>query len=133
MKYILTKGGHGYFAGISPEKDDGKLCLSFSGETAESVSIGGKFHPIRGGVAEVPTAGLSGKLAFAAHNLTAGKRYVCDELFITEDGGGRMIFCSCSADAAKVAASVDELLAERTDLKKRLEKLEEATFGLKLF
>ena len=80
MTYFLTKSGLGITTERDPTPAIGKVTLTFKGEFADSVCVGGRFHPIIGGRAEIQTEGLSFPVSITAYALAERRRFVCDAI-----------------------------------------------------
>lgn len=126
MTIHLTKNGLGITTDREPVRDNGKVLLTFKGEFADSVCVGGTFYPIIGGVAEIPTKGLCTPSPLVAYALGERRRYVCDAIGrigegedsllvpLVEDAEGRL---------ASLAIAACELSGRMDALEERIEIL----------
>ena len=132
MTYYLTKNGLGIVTDRAPIPDKGKVTLTFNGEFADSVCIGGRFYPIIGGTAEIPTEGLCPPVPITAYALSERRRFVCDAIGrigegeesylipLVEDAEGRL---------ASLAIAACELSGRMDALEARIEILENRITG----
>ena len=126
MTFYLTRNGLGITTEREPVRDNGKVLLTFKGEFADTVCIGGRFYPINGGVAEIPTEGLATPAPVTAYAARERRRYVCDAIGrigegqdsclvpLTEDAEGRL---------ASLAIAACELSGRMEALEERIEIL----------
>lgn len=132
MTFHLTKSGIGVTTEREPIPAKGKVRLTFKGEFADSVCVGGKFYPIIGGVAEIPTKELCTPAPVVAYALGERRRYVCDAIGrvgegeeallvpLTEDAEGRL---------ASLSIAVCELSGRMDALEERMEVLSKRIIG----
>ena len=112
MTYRLTPQGFGIATERAPVPDKGKVLLTFDGEFADSVCVNGHFYPILGKTAEIPTACLTGENAVTAYSLATGKRYACDPILRTEEGG-HLVAASAPAEERLLTLTLALCEAER--------------------
>ena len=87
MTYHLTAIGEGIAIDRVPVSDTGKVILTFCGEFADNVCVGGKFYPILDGKAEIPTAAIGTLTPVTAYAMKPRRRFVCDPLArLAEEG-----------------------------------------------
>ena len=130
MTFYLTKNGVGITVKADAVYKDGKVLLTFMGETADSVCVGGCFYPIKGGVAEIPTERICTPAPVVAHALGERRRYVCDAIgqigergeqrlaLLTEDAEGRL--ASLASAACELSGRMDTLEERITILENRI-------------
>ena len=123
MTIYLTKNGQGITTEREPIRDTGTLRLYFRGDTADSVCVGGRFYPIKDGVAAIPTAEIVTPAPVIAHALGERRRYVCDAIGqigegkermlvpLTEDAEGRL--ASLAIAACELSGRMDALEARK--------------------
>ena len=87
MTYHLIPQGYGLATDRTPIPAKGKVLLTFDGDFADSVCVNGHFYPIVGKTAEIDTALLEGENTVSAYALKTGRRYACDSLLLSEEGG----------------------------------------------
>lgn len=80
MTYHLTPLGIGIATDCAPVPAAGLIPLTFRGEFADALFVGGRFYPIVGGVCELPAEAVASTAPVTAHALAARRRYVCDPL-----------------------------------------------------
>ncbi len=80
MTYHLTSLGIGIATERTPVPADCNVLLTFCGEKADSVCVGGRFFPIEGGTAHVPAALIEGTTPVSAYCHADRRRYPCDPL-----------------------------------------------------
>lgn len=80
MTYHLTSLGVGIATERAPVEAKGKVLLTFCGDLADTVCVGGVFYPIINNRAEIPCEAISGICPVTAHSLTLRRRYPCDPL-----------------------------------------------------
>ena len=126
MTFHLTNNGLGITTEREPVRDVGNVLLTFKGEFADNVCVGGRFYPIIGGVAKIPTEGLATPAPVTAYATRERRRYVCDAIGrvgegrdsclvpITEDAEGRL---------ASLAIAACELSGRMDALEERIEIL----------
>lgn len=119
MTFHLTRNGLGITTDREPVRDNGKVSLTFKGEFADSVCVGGRFYPVVNGTAEIPTEGLCPPAPVVAYALGERRRYVCDAIGrigegseglivpLTEDAEGRL--ASLAIAACELSGKVDAL------------------------
>ena len=132
MTIYLTKNGQGITTEREPIRDTGTLRLYFQGEAADSVCVGGRFYPIKDGVAAIPTAEIAAPAPVVAHALGERRRYVCDAIGQLGEGKERMLV-PITEDAegrlASLAIAACELSGRMDTLKARIEILESRITG----
>ena len=121
MTFYLTRNGQGITTDSTPCRNADRITLTFIGEAADSVCVGGRFYPIKGGVAEIPTEGLCTPAPIVAHALKERRRYVCDAIGQIGEGEERA-FAPLVADAEERLAS---LAIAACALSGRMDALEE--------
>ena len=80
MTYHLTPLGIGIATDCAPVPAKGLLSLTFRGEFADALFVGGRCYPIVSGVCELPAEAVSATVPVTAHALASRRRYVCDPL-----------------------------------------------------
>ena len=132
MTFYLAKNGVGITTEREPIRDNGKVMLTFRGEFADSVCVGGKFYPITNGVAEIPTTGLCPPAPVVAYALSGRRRYVCDAIGQVGEGEDKLLFplvedaegrlASLAIAACELSGRMDALEERIEILTKRIEK-----------
>ena len=119
MTFYLTKSGTGITIDREPIRTKGKVTLTFKGEFADSVCIGGKFYPIIGGVCEIRAEEILAPAPVTAYALAERRRFVCDAIGrvgegeeallvpLVEDAEGRL--ASLSVAACELSGRMDAL------------------------
>lgn len=125
MTYHLTPLGTGIATDRAPVPASGRILLTFRGEFADALFVGGRFYPIVGGVCELPGEAVGALTPVTAHALGARRRYVCDPLGRLGTGGELVAPLPSSAEESTVRLS--EALGEA---KGRLDALEERLLEL---
>lgn len=125
MTYRLLRAGLGFATEQSPLPDLGKVRFTFVGEKADTLCVCGRFYPIVGGVAEIPTEGLPEAIAVSAYSMSEGRRYLCDPLLrVGGEAGSKTAFLIPAPDGDK---EVLALLSDRiAGLEERLLHAERA-------
>ena len=121
MTYYLTRNGLGITTEREPVPDNGKVTLTFKGEFADSVCIGGRFYPIIGGKAEIPTEGLCSPAPITAYALSERRRFVCDAIGRIVEGEGAYLVPLVDDAEGRLAS----LAIAACELSGRMDALEE--------
>ena len=80
MTYYLAAAGLGIATDRAPLPAEGKVTVTFEGEFADCVCVGGRFYPIVGGEASIPASAIVSQTPVTAHALASRRRYLCDPL-----------------------------------------------------
>ena len=120
MTYHLTPLGIGIATDRAPVPATGRLTLTFRGEFADALFVGGRFYPIVGGVCELPCEAVEAVTPVTAHALAARRRYVCDPLGRLGDGGA--LIAPLPSPAEENTVRLSEALGEAM---RRLDAAEE--------
>ena len=112
MTYYLTPKGHGIATERTPIPDNGKVLLTFDGDFADSVCVNARFYPIVGRTAEIPTDALLDENAVTAYDLAAGRRYACDSILRSAEGGF-LVAAGAPEEERLIALSLAVARAER--------------------
>ncbi len=135
MTYYLTSGGIGVATDATPVTDSGKVFITFEGYFADCVALAGKFYPIVGGRAEIPTGDIRGVVPMTAYALGARMRYACDPIGRIGPLGELIgpVRDSATAHITALAATCGELEARLSALEGRLlalgERIDRPTFS----
>ena len=124
--YLLDKGV-GVSDGVAV-KNTGTLDIEFKGASVDGVLVGGKAYSVVGGLATIPTEGLTGVVNITARNGVTRRAYACDNLLFADDLIIPMLNFT-PAEYAEMAATAERTVAE---LAKKIEILEGAVFGIPL-
>ncbi len=119
MTYYLTAGSIGIATERTPIADNGKVILTFLGEHADSVSVGGRHYPIIDRRAEIPTDAIGESTPLSAYALASHRRYTCEPLGRIGEGGTLL---SVASGAEALLPRIAELLLT---LSERLSAAEE--------
>lgn len=128
MKIYLLERGDGVSDGVTV-KNEGVLPLVFEGIPVDGVFVGGRFHPVTKGRAEIPTRGLEGLVNVTARNSATRRAYSCENLLFTED----IIVPVQRFVPSEYIAMAVHAEAEAETLRKKIKNLEAAVFGVPLF
>lgn len=126
MTIYLTKNGGGITVKREAVYENSKVLLTFIGEAADSVCIGGCFYPIKDGIAEIPRERIVTPAPVTAHALGERRRYVCDAIGEDSDGEGGLILLTEDAEGrlASLAVAACELSGRMDALEARTAILE---------
>ena len=125
MTYYLTPRGLGIATERTPTPDNGNVMLTFDGAFADSVCVNSHFYPIVGRTAEIPTDTLLDENSVTAYDLAAGRRYVCDGILKSAEGGF-LVAAGAPEEERLISLSLALSRAER-----RIEALEEEVRSLR--
>ena len=129
MTYYLTPQGHGIATERAPVPDNGKVLLTFDGDFVDSVCVNAKFYPIVGRTAEIPAEELLDENTVTAYHLGAGRRYPCDGIIRSAEGGF-LVAVGAPEEERLIALSLAVARAERriADLEGEVRSLRTLTF-----
>ncbi len=126
MTYYLTAGGIGIAKEREPIEDKGTVIFTFKNKKVDSVCVGGRFYPVKGQTAEIPTEGLSGSIPVSAYLLGEKTRYVCDSLLFIGERPRLLL-----AQTEPQGEQLYQLAEAQATLDERLTALEAATASLR--
>lgn len=128
MKIHLLSRGCGVSDGAVAE-NRGSLPIEFSGAHIDSVFFSGRTYAVVDGKVNLPTDGLDGVHSLVAHNRAIRKLYTCEDLYFSPEG----IVPLARFTPLEYVSMLDEADKTLLRLQEKIQKLEEAVFGIPLF